>query len=578
MHGLTANHLLHFLLQVLVLLGSAKLLGALFSKIRLPAVTAEICAGLLWGPSVLGHLWPQAELALFPVEPIQLAMLETTGWLGILLLLLVMGLEINVAALWKQRRQAGKVGLFSLLLPLVLVSGIILWCCPWLPVRQDLPGSLLLSLLLVVPSLPIALSAMREIQLIKTDLGLLATSALSISDLAGWAGFTILLTMIQHGSLDLQFVVQVLGFTIGFAVITLAGGRGLMDWVFRIVHKHSGNQAGVNETILVLTGMALGSITLAIGIQPFFGFFVAGLVCGESRFLNQQARDSVNQTVEAVFVPLFFASIGTRVDLVADFNPGLVAALAGLSLALRFLGAWSGGLVAGLEKKPSAVLALLHLPGGEATVVVGLLALESGILGPDLFVALLVAALLPTLFMGPLLHLLVRRQRAPAVWQHIAPVAIDLNGITPPLTSRETDASPAPALVLRSLCYAPPVRQFCDPETTITALMDREEAFSTALGRELAVPHVELKGLKTFAISLARCDAGIDWNAPDGKPVKLFVLILIPPGNTARHLAFLKTLAKAWSQPETRQACLACPLEELPGRLITAMEQLEPAR
>ena len=88
MHVLDESHILLFLLQLLVLLGAARTLGALCEELRVPAIAGEILAGVLLGPTVFGRIGPDAQRWLFPSETVQATMLETVSWLGVFFLLL----------------------------------------------------------------------------------------------------------------------------------------------------------------------------------------------------------------------------------------------------------------------------------------------------------------------------------------------------------------------------------------------------------------------------------------------------------------------------------------------------------
>ena len=90
------------LFQLFALLSLALALGELFRRFRQPTVIGEIMAGVLLGPSILGVLSPAASSALFPGPQTQL--LGSFAWLGSVFLLLVAGLEINLAILVQQRR------------------------------------------------------------------------------------------------------------------------------------------------------------------------------------------------------------------------------------------------------------------------------------------------------------------------------------------------------------------------------------------------------------------------------------------------------------------------------------------
>src|SRR5215510_16612831 len=113
------HQLLLFWLQLLALLLAARALGGMLRAIGQPAVTGELAAGLLLGPSVFGHLAPAAHDWLFPAEPLQRALLSGPAWIGVFLLLILTGLETDPALIRRLGRATGRVALGSLVLPVL---------------------------------------------------------------------------------------------------------------------------------------------------------------------------------------------------------------------------------------------------------------------------------------------------------------------------------------------------------------------------------------------------------------------------------------------------------------------------
>jgi len=86
-----------FLSQIIVLLVCGRLMGELMQRIGQPPVMGQLIAGILLGPSALGALWPTLQHTLFPTTPDQKAMIDAVAQLGILLLLLLTGMETDLA-------------------------------------------------------------------------------------------------------------------------------------------------------------------------------------------------------------------------------------------------------------------------------------------------------------------------------------------------------------------------------------------------------------------------------------------------------------------------------------------------
>ncbi len=111
MHYINEQNIFIFLVQIFLLLGLARGLGELFHRWKQPALTAEILVGAVLGPTLLGRFAPALYQAIFPADAVQMNMLETVGWLGVLFLLLETGLEIDFSSAWRQRGDALKIAL-----------------------------------------------------------------------------------------------------------------------------------------------------------------------------------------------------------------------------------------------------------------------------------------------------------------------------------------------------------------------------------------------------------------------------------------------------------------------------------
>ena len=125
MHYLDESHILLFLVQVFILMGCARGLGELFRRWKQPVLTAEILVGVFLGPTLLGRFLPELQAAIFPPEVVQQTMLDTVAWLGVLLLLMDTGLEIDFSIAWRQRGNALIIAVSDIIIPMVIAFGIV---------------------------------------------------------------------------------------------------------------------------------------------------------------------------------------------------------------------------------------------------------------------------------------------------------------------------------------------------------------------------------------------------------------------------------------------------------------------
>lgn len=544
MHYLDESHIFLFLLQVFILMGCARGLGELFRRWKQPALTAEILVGVLLGPTIMGRFLPELQLALFPPDAIQQAMLETIAWLGVLFLLLDTGLEIDFSIAWRQRSSAFKIAISDIFIPLVLAFAAVFFLPDRVMVDPDqrIVFSLFMATVMTISAMPVAARVLHDLKLLKADLGFLVMSALTVNDIIGWVLFTIILGIFTAAAASIGSIAFVFASTVGFAVLALTAGRRMSTGLFDLVKTRHLPEPATSLTITVLLGLLFGAFTQRLGIHALFGFFIAGVVAGEAKSLSEQTRSVITQMVHSLFVPLFFANIGLKIDFVADFDVFLVVLMCVVGIAGRYLGAWLGVTWSRVPRINRDLIAIAHTPGGMMEIVVALLALEAGLITPAVFVAIVFSAVFSSVIMGPWMARSLARRRAvePAQFLSEEAVVADFSG-----TSRENVIAELAAKIAHST-------ETVNPEWLSERVLAREQEFGTAIGAGVAIPHARMEGLKNPVIAFGRSSHGIDWDAPDGVPVEFVFFLLTPAGTEDIHVQVLAAIAAFMSREENR--------------------------
>jgi Kef-type K+ transport system membrane component KefB len=262
MGPITEHNLTLFLIQFGLLLGICKLVGYLFERMKQSSVTAELLVGILLGPTILGKVAPGIQASLFPNDQVQRSMLETIAWVGNFFLLMETGLEVNFSRIWRQKTQALKISTADLIIP-ILISFLPMY---FLPERylnapdQRLLFALFMSAIMTISALPVAIRGLRDMNILKTDVGFLIISALTINDIVGWVFFTIILGMFAHGSIEFGYVGQLILLTVGFTVLSLTIVKHLVDRSVSFLHKHVDNESGLKVTFIILLGVLFGGV------------------------------------------------------------------------------------------------------------------------------------------------------------------------------------------------------------------------------------------------------------------------------------------------------------------------------
>jgi len=544
MHLLTEEHILLLLAQIALLLGCARALGEVFRRIGQPSITAEILVGILFGPTIFGRVAPTLHARLFPADPYQIKMFGAVAWLGILFFLLKAGLETNFATAWRQRRHALKLSMFDLTVPMLIAFVP----CLFLPARyMGAEGgrfifALFIAVIMTISALPVTARVLQDLKIYRTDLGLLIMSALTINDVAGWIVFALILGMVTDAGMTLFQMGFVLVATVAFAVFCLSAGSKLFDRILRFLQAKRVPEPSGSLTLVVVAGLLGGITTVWIGIHALFGFFIAGIMAGESKHLSERTRHIFDQMVQAVLVPLFFAAVGLKLDFLKNFDAGLVLFILGVGMSGRYVAAYIGARFTGHPSLHSRLIADAHIPGGEMQIVIGMLALEYGVISETVYVAVVFGAIFTSVISGPLMGGLLRRIEQ-IDWLSFLPV----DHICVQMAARSRDEA------IRELCaYVHAEIAEHTVDEIAQAVLMREQEMTTSIEGGVAIPHARIDGIKRPIVALGRCGQTLDWNSADGKPAELVFLVITPRENPSIQLQLLRGIACGIANPDVR--------------------------
>lgn len=544
MHYLSEEHIFLFLVQVFLLLGLSRGLGQIFARYKQPALTAEILVGVFLGPTILGRFAPGLHTMIFPADMVQQNMLETVAWLGVLFLLLEMGMEMDFIAAWRQRGDAVKIAVSDIIIPMIVafIPALLIPDRFLADTNQRIIFACFIAAAMTISAMPVAARALHDLRLSKTDLGFLIMSALSINDIIGWLIFTLVLAMATKPEMGMMSNLLIMGGTIVFTIICLTVGRIGASAAISRIKKRNLPEPASSLTLICLLGLACGAITSKIGIHSLFGFFIAGIMAGQSPALSQRTRQIISQMVYAIFVPLFFANIGLKIDFLAGFNLWLVLLVTVIGIGGRFLGAWLGVMLTKIGSANRLSIAIAHTPGGAMEIVVGIIALENGVITEPIFVAIIFGAVASSVILGPWLAYSINRRKKISVLEFFSRVAI-----VPSIkaSSREHAIGELAELAAEH-------ESISGIEQLKQAVLEREQAGGTAMEEGIAVPHARTALIKKPLVVIGRSSGGIEWDSPDGKPARIIYLILTPQNDDESQVQILGHIARLMSESSMR--------------------------
>ena len=397
-----------FLTQIIVLALLARVLGEVMHRIGQPAVMGALLAGLLLGPSVFGVFAPDLQKALFPDSAAQKALLDGLSRIGVLMLLLLAGMETDLPLVARSKGTALWVSAMGVVMP--FVAGFALgWQLPdsFLPhPEMRFVAALFLGTALSISSVKIVAMVVRDMGFMRRKLGQVIVSSAVIEDTIGWVIIAVTFGLASSAKLDLWAIGRTLGLTALFLIFSLTIGRRLVFFFIRWTNDHFHTEAPVlTVVVLIMAGFAL--TTDLIGVHNVLGAFVAGLLIGESPILTRRIDDQLRGMTTALFLPIFFGLSGLHADLRVLADPKVALATAGLVLVAsvgKFAGAFSGGKLGGLTFRESLALGFGMNARGATEVIVATSGLQAGVLSETMFTMILAMAMLTTLAMPPTLR------------------------------------------------------------------------------------------------------------------------------------------------------------------------------
>lgn len=546
MSHLDSDQTLRFLLALGALLASARILGELGRRFGQPGVFGEIVAGVLLGPTVLGALAPGAFAWLFPAEGPAAVALSGFTTLAITLFLLVAGMEVNLSTIWRQGRTALTVGLAGILGPFAIGFGVAILLPEALGSGADVPPhvfALFIATALSISALPVIARTLMDLDLYRSDLGMVVIAAAVFNDVVGWLVFALVLGLLGQGAGSHDFLTTLI-VVLSFSTLMLTVGRALVHRALPWLQAHTAWPAGVLGFALSLALFA-AAFTEWGGVHAVFGAFLAGVALGDSPRLRQRTRATIGQFVSFIFAPLFFASIGLQVDFVAHFDLLLVLAVTGIACVGKVVACWAGARLARVPPREAWALGFGMNARGAMEIILGLLALQYGVIGERLFVALVVMALATSLMSGPVMQRILRLQRPRRFDAFLRP-----RGFVPALPPGDRTAA------IRTLAAAAAPDAERDAAELADAVLAREALMSTGITGGIAVPHARIAGLAGPVVAVGLSPDGVDFDARDGRPAQLVFLLLTPEDDDGAQVEILASIARTFREAPQREHAL----------------------
>jgi Kef-type K+ transport system membrane component KefB len=392
----------HLFFAIVFLLISAHFWGYIFHRFRMPRVVGEIFGGVILGPTGLGHFFPGLYGWLFNGFAGQGLCMSFVYWFGLVLLMFISGFEIQKHFTKNDAKLIGLLVVGSTLIPLIL-SVVVL---RFVDVSFLMGSKQSLVALYVIVAIAVSVTSIPVISRIFIDLGMMQTkfaniilSTSTIHDLLLWIAFAIAGSMVQIKNQSITGVAITTVVTILFFVLTFLVGAPFIKAIsrsrFNIIKRASG--AGY---ILIIC-FIFSAMASVLNVNIIFGALLAGIAVGllpPETF--EKEKSVVRETSLAFFIPLYFAIVGLKLNLLQDFNLSLFLIFLGFSSCCQLVGTWVVTRLQGFTSLSwTNIFMALNAKGGPG-IVLATAAYDLGIINASFFVVLVLNAVVTSLFAG----------------------------------------------------------------------------------------------------------------------------------------------------------------------------------
>jgi Kef-type K+ transport system membrane component KefB/nucleotide-binding universal stress UspA family protein len=404
---ISGHAILILLLQLAGLLALARALSELMRRLRQPAVIGELLAGIILGPTILGHYLPTLQRAVFPASVAQFHLLEVVSWLGMVLLLLLTGLETDLRVVRSLGRSAIFVSLGGMFVNFAL-GGTLGWLMPprYLTDPANRPiFAAFLATALAITAMPVVAKILIDLELIKRNIGVVILSAGVLDDTTGWLVLSVIAGIAAAGA----FSAPRLGLTLAaLAVYVLLMYRLVYPLFTRLLRYVNANVwlAGADVTLILVFTFLSAAATEAIGVHAVFGAFAMGLLVRQVPRVRESSLHALETFVLSALSPIFFAFVGLKVNLWALTGWELPAVVIGTAVAGKLAGCYAGARLGGLGNWEALAVGFGMNARGAMELVVALIGLSLGLLTAEMYSTIVLVAVV-TSFMAPLLLRLV---------------------------------------------------------------------------------------------------------------------------------------------------------------------------
>jgi Kef-type K+ transport system membrane component KefB len=397
------------ILQTCVIIVAARFVGGLARRLGQPSVIAEVLAGILLGPSLLGRVLPGTFQQLFPKA--SLPGLSLLSQVGLVFFMFLIGLELDPKLLRGRGKTSFAISAAGIFVPFTLgaLLAVQIFASQAGPGVPRLSFVLFMGIAMSITAFPVLARILAERNLIRTELGSIALACAAADDVTAWCLLAMVVSVVHSAGLGAALLTTLEA--VAFAGFMLLCVRPLLARLgARVTTRENLTQNVVALTFVLLLASAFTSEL--IGIHALFGAFLFGTIMPRQGDYAHALAERLEDFVVVALLPLFFAYSGLRTQLGLVQGAGdwlLCLTLIGVACAGKFGGSFAVARISGMTTRDSAALGVLMNTRGLMELIVLNVGLDLGVISAKIFTMMVIMALVTTIMTTPLLELVAPR-------------------------------------------------------------------------------------------------------------------------------------------------------------------------
>ena len=395
-------HFIEIIIAVGILLASAKLMGELFSRIKLPIVLGELLAGMIIGPFALGAflIHPDTGESILQIGP----EIRTLGEIGAIVILFMAGLEMTPKEFLRGGKASFTVGTLGVVVP--FFAGLLVFQAFGFDALQ----AMMIATALTATSIAISIQVLKEFNKIKSPEARLIIAAAVVDDILAIAVLSVVTSFGGAEALDnidlvdVTFtILKVLGF---FAAILIAAIFIIPKVITPRIWKSTGSVEGI------ATASFFGAAAIAgmLGLSPIVGAFAVGMALSATKVFEK--IENFISRIGLIFAPLFFAIIGAQVDFrTVNLDVLMLSAVViAIAIATKLFGCGLPAMLFLKNKAAGMRVGIGMISRGEVGLIVAGVGLSSGVLTGDVYTTIVLMVAVTTIITPIWLKMDYRRE------------------------------------------------------------------------------------------------------------------------------------------------------------------------